>query len=314
MIKDLIEKEGPVNSIFMIKSAVKATSSTGAFYLSIVLQDMSGTLDAKMWQITEGDIELAKPGTLVRIEGIMLNYKGHPQLKINSLDLVYDDTIDISKYVPVAPIKIEDLKVTLADYINMIEDSDLKTLVEKVINTNYEKYTTYPAAVSIHHAYYGGILYHSLSICKMALDMCDHYPFLSKDYMIAGSLLHDIGKIYELSGTRATTYTTEGNLLGHIALGAMIVYHEGKKLHTDSEKLEVLVHMILSHHGEQEFGSPKTPLTREAYTLHVLDDLDAKLDCINNYYKGVEEGQLTSRIPWMDNNMFYKPYKTKKGE
>lgn len=311
MIKDFAGTEGPVYGIFMVKQATDAVSNSGAHYLSLTLQDTSGTIDAKKWQLEEGDLSLCTPGALIRINGMASIYRGHPQLKITEMEAVSPEDVDLSKYVPLAPVPIEEMKKTLNDYIELIDDKELHDLTKNIITARYKAYTTYPAAVTVHHAYVGGLLYHSLSICSMAIKTQEQYPELSLNYLVAGSLLHDIGKTEELSGATATTYTDQGNLLGHISLGAMIVYQEGVKEGVDPEKLAVLTHMILAHHGEMEFGSPKTPMTAEAYVLHSLDDLDAKMACLHNAYATTQEGNYTGRIVWIGNQTFYKPHKLK---
>lgn len=312
MIKDIINSEGPVNEIFMVKQATRATSNSGSPYLSMILQDVSGTIDAKMWSIDDTDLEIAQPGSLIHVIGMSGNYRGHPQLKVNEIDAIRVDQVDMARYVPTAPVSKEKMEAELEDYVNQIEDEELKTLVTALIKEHYADFITYPAAVTVHHAYLGGLMYHSLSICNMAIFIQAHYPYLNKDYLIAGALLHDLGKTKELSGATAASYTTEGNLVGHIVIGAMLVHEKGVELRTDPEKLAVLTHMILAHHGEYEFGSPKLPATAEAYVLHSLDDLDAKMECLKNAYTTTNEGEFTTRIPWMENQMFYKPLPTKK--
>ena len=306
MIKDIIGTEGAVQGIFMVKQATRAVSNNGSPYLSLILQDSSGTLESKMWQISEEDVLVASPGHLVQVYGNISVYRGHPQLKINELYYVDESSVDISKYIPTARTPLADMKKLLDEYIARIKDAELRLLTGEIIKDNYDRYTTYPAAQTVHHAYMGGLLYHSLSICTMAIDVCRNYPRLQEDYLIAGSLLHDIGKTVELTGAKACSYTLEGNLIGHIVLGAMMVEDYGKKLKIDPEKVTVLTHMILSHHGEYEYGSPKLPMTAESYVLHTLDDLDAKMECLKNAYDDVDEGSFTAKIPWMDGNMFYK--------
>lgn len=309
MIKDLLGNEGPINSIFMVKQATRAVSNTGTPYLSLTLQDVSGTIDAKMWQVDDTDLEIAIAGALIRVNGVVGMYKGHPQLKINELEAVQENEVDMSKFIPVAPVGMDAMKKRLDEYIELIQDNELHNLTYKIIHDNYEKYTTYPAAVTVHHAYMGGLLFHSLSICAMAIKTQQQYSFLNKDYLIAGALLHDIGKTVELSGPKAASYTDEGNLLGHISIGAMIVYSVGKELKMSEEKLSVITHMILAHHGELEFGSPKVPATAEAYVLHSLDDLDAKMECLKGILSSSEEGSFTGKIVWMENANFFKPHK-----
>ncbi len=309
MIKDLQNFEGPIDMDFMVKQCTKATSNNGSAYLSLILQDNSGTLDGKMWQITDADIDIAQAGNIVRIIGIMGTYKGHPQLKINELYPVHEGDVDMSRFIPVAPVPIPELESRLEKAIESIKDKDLRLLTKTILAERHDRFVHYPAAVTVHHAYMGGLLYHSLSVLDLCLKAAENYPFLQKDYLIAGALLHDIGKTEELSGYKASSYTTAGNLLGHITMGAMIVDNAGKKLNTPQEKLSYLIHMILAHHGELEFGSPKVPATAEALILHCMDDVDAKMACLVNYLDQTEEGGFTVKIPWMQNALFFKGHK-----
>ncbi len=317
MIKDIIqaykENGGPVNGqLFMVKSVTKALDSKGSPYLNVLLQDSSGTLEAKKWAVDDVDLYVIVPGSVIRVEGLYQVFKGHPQLKISDVEGVNENEVDMSRFIPSAPYDLGKLKAKLVEYIGLISDDDLRNLTKAVIDDNYQDYTTYPAAVTVHHAYMGGLMYHSLSICAMAIKASDQYQYLKKDYLIAGSLLHDIGKVKELSGYKAVNYTEEGNLLGHIQIGAMMVYSKGKELHIDEEKLLVLTHMILAHHGKPEFGSAKVPMTAEAFVLHMMDELDSKLELLKNAYQGTEEGEFTQKIPWMDSQIFYKPKDLKK--
>ena len=177
-----------------------------------------------------------------------------------------------------------------------------KTILEK----RMESYLHFPAAVTVHHAYLGGLVYHSLSVLALCEKAASQYSFLDRDLLVAGALLHDIGKTEELSGAMVSTYTTKGNLLGHITLGALIVQEEARNLNLSGEKITLLIHMILSHHGELEFGSPKVPMTAESVVLHNMDDVDAKLNCLKNYLDLTEDEAFTTKIPWMNGAMFYK--------
>lgn len=310
-IKDIITQEGPVlKEVFMVKQAISAASSNNSIYLALTLQDSSGTIEARKWNISQDEIDICTTGSLVRVTGMMQFYRDHPQLKINEIEPV-DESVysqdEMQKFIPVAPVSIEKLKERLSEYIGMIEDKDLHDLTLKIITDNYDKYTTYPAAVTVHHAYMGGLLFHSLSICSMAIKVAERYQYLKKDYLIAGSILHDIGKTREFSGYKATAYTVEGNLIGHIVIGAMIVHEYGEKMNIPQEKLTVLTHMILSHHGKLEFGSPKVPMTSEAYILHLLDDMDSKTELLRTTYETTKEGDFTGKIPWLEGVNFYKP-------
>ena len=152
----------------------------------------------------------------------------------------------------------------------------------------------------------GGLAFHSLTICSDALKIATNYPQLNKDYLISGSLLHDIGKLVELSGYIATNYTLEGNLLGHLQIGATILNDAAKKVKINEEKLILLSHIIVSHHGKAEYGAIKPPMTLEAYVIHNLDDLDSKMEMLSSTLENVEPGEFSKKIPWMDNISFYK--------
>lgn len=313
MVKDLINYEGKVNEAFMVKSVTKGIASTGNAYFSFVLQDSSGSIDAKMFSnVDDLSPDMFPGGTIVMVEGTVAPFRGHSQIKITDISVVDEKQVDISKYIPDPPVKKEILLDKLTKAIDEIQDDEIKKLTQEVIKDNFDKYTTYPAAVSIHHAYYCGLLYHSLSIYSMAKKVVEEYPFLSKDYLIAGALLHDIGKTVEFSSAISPTYTVEGNLLGHINIGFSIVQKKGIELKINQEKLDVISHIILSHHGKPEFGSSKVPQIIEAYVIHILDDLDSKLNLIENNLQTTEESNFSAKILAFDNISFYKPSKLEK--
>lgn len=306
MIKEIIEKGGEVNCYFMIKSVSKAMSNSGSYYLTMTLQDNSGTIEGKKWSFEDSDNYTCVPGNIVKIEGVVLDYKGHPQLKILEIEPVEDKQVNMEKFIPVAPKDFQEMKKQLSDYISQIEDEDYRKLTSEIITNRYDDYLNYPAASSLHHAYLHGLLFHSLSICSSALALASIYPILNKDILISGALLHDIGKLDELSGIRATEYTDEGNLIGHISKGAIIVYNAGEKLKIPKEKIDVITHIVLSHHGKYEFGSPKLPQTAEALLLHHLDEIDAKLEAVRVAYDSIDEGCFTQRLACFDGLSFYK--------
>lgn len=313
MVKDLINYEGNVHEPFMVKSVTKGIASNGNQYFSFTLQDSSGSIDAKMFSNTESlTTDMFPSGTIIMVTGSVAPFRGHSQIKITDLDIVDEKQVDLSKYIPDSPIKKEILIERLNENINEIKDEEIKKLTQSIIKDNFDKYTTYPAAVTIHHAFYSGLLYHSLSICSMAKKVVEEYPFLSKDYLIAGSLLHDIGKIVEFSSAINPSYTVEGNLIGHINIGYSILQKKGIELKISEEKLNVLSHIILSHHGKPEFGSSKVPQIMEAYVIHILDDLDSKMNLLENTLQTTEENNFSAKILAFDNVSFYKPSKLEK--
>lgn len=305
-IKDLKKTSGPFKSCFMVKSCIGGVSNNSKPYLNIVLQDITGTIEAKKWDVVSGDEEILTPGNIVEIEGTVHQYRGVNQIKINSASSIDSSSVDLDDFIPSCPIEKELMLMQLDAMIDMIENENIKKITEHLIKNNYEKYTVYPAAAQVHHAFAGGILFHSISICNLAIKVAEQYPFLNRDYLIAGSLLHDLGKTIELSGCVATTYTDEGKLLGHISIGAMMIDEAAKELNIVGEEVLILKHIILSHHGNPEFGSPVQPKTCEAFVVHSLDDLDSKLNILETSLKDLKVGEYSSKNIYLDGRQFKK--------
>lgn len=310
-IKDLQGEDavGRIRQPFLIKSCEEgATNTSGALYLNITLADATGTMEARKWDMKKGDREIFVPNTVVEIDGSIINYRGKNQIKINSGTKLDQSTIDRSLYVPHAPVSVPDMKCELRDLVNSIQDEQIRELTQAIINDTWPQYSTHPAAVTVHQAYESGLLFHSISVCKVALAIADLYPgTFHRDYLICGCLLHDIGKTWELSGPVSTKYTRIGKLEGHINIGAILINNKCHELGLDEEKTELLTHILFSHHGLPEYGSPVVPKTADAFLVHLADDCDAKVNVIQNYLKTVRPGEFTARIPWMDNIELYRP-------
>ncbi|MEG0686993.1 MAG: HD domain-containing protein, partial [Erysipelotrichales bacterium] len=193
-------------------------------------------------------------------------------------------------------------------YIYELDDKIINSVVTSVVKLYDDQLVEYPAASKIHHAYHGGLLYHVVSMLRLAKAIIGLYPVLNKNYLYAGIILHDLGKIEELSGVLATEYTTKGKLLGHISILHAQVAAIAKELgYEDSEQVMILEHLILSHHGRLEYGSPVLPMIREAEILTYIDNIDARMDTINRVLEGVEPGSFAPREFSLDNRTFYKP-------
>lgn len=312
MIKDL--KDGfSASGIYLIKSCVKGVSNSASSnsYLNVVLQDNSGVIDAKKWDASTEDLEKFQTGKILRIDGQCYSYKDKLQVKILGAYEIDEHEVNLDSLIIGSPIPLDILKNEFKEFYNSVKNPDCKIILEEVFKRYFKKFVDYPAAVSCHHDFFHGLLYHTVSMCKLAKQIQLLYGDVDYDILISGCLLHDIGKVIEFSSPIAPKYTIEGNLLGHISIGMSIVKEIADEKHIDSEVPLLLEHMILSHHGKQEYGSPVLPETREALLLSMIDDMDSKMMVLDKAYKGVPEGSRTDKIFSFDNRAFYKPYKLK---
>ncbi len=309
MIKDLIER-GNASGVYLIKDVNKGITTNGLNYLSFVLQDKSGIIDAKKWDVTIEDINKSEKGKIVRIDGEVTKFKDKLQIRIADIFEVDPKDNDLSSLLMLGSIEFDTLIEDFNYYKNSIKNDDCKAILDAVFKKYYSKFIDYPAAVRNHHEFYHGLLHHSVMMCKVAEQLSKLYD-CDYDLLISGCLLHDIGKVIEFSGYVAPSYTNEGNLLGHISIGMSIIKEISDELKITSEVPLLLEHMILSHHGKLEYGSPVVPLTREALLLSMIDDLDAKMMVLDKAFSDIEEDSYTERIFALDNASYYKHKKIK---
>lgn len=309
-IKDLQDGEH-VHDEFIIANVAKCVSDKGKPYLNLTLQDKTGCVSAKKWEVSDHDLAIIIPGKVLEIEGDVSSYKGTLQFKVLNAEETIEEMVDISNFKKVSPIPLPVLKARLAVYLKSFKDPDVSLITNTVVTHFYDKYVTYPAAVKIHHEFGSGIIHHSLAMADLAEAVAKLYPQVDRDILVAGALLHDIGKTIEYADLPVPEQTTEGKLIGHISL----MYAEFKEivdgLHIQSEVPLLLEHMILSHHGQLEFGSPVLPSTREAVLLSMIDMLDSRMMVLDKAYELVAPGEFTERVWSMDNVSFYKPKERK---
>ncbi len=289
----------------LITNAVKGVSNNGQPYLSLTLQDKSGSIDAKKWDASEEDIANAVVGNVVYVNLDVIEYRSSLQAKITSLNSIDQSKVDYTKFCLSSPIPLEELVRKLNNYITSIQNEDCRKIIDRCFKRHYDEFISFPAASRNHHEFASGLLYHTVSMLDLASAIQNLYGNINRDLLLTGVILHDIGKTIELSGPIATKYTLEGKLLGHISLMVAEIRHIQEEANIHSEIPLLLEHMILSHHGEQEFGSPVPPLTREAFALHAIDDFDAKMIMIDKALDGVKEGEFSTRIPYLDGRSFY---------
>ena len=304
--KPIKEGSDKVDGFALVKQAEVKTSTKGGKYLDIDLADKDGEINGKYWDYTDGEYN---PGDLVKVRGTISEYNGRPQMRIELIRLAtFQDNVNVADYVKSADYKPEDMFAKICEIICRFQDNDLKKICLKVYEDNKEKLLYYPAALRLHHAMLGGLLFHTLSIMTTALKVCEVYPQIDRDLLVAGAALHDIGKLEEIESSTlgvASEYSVDGNLIGHLVRGAFIVRKTGEELQIDEEKIRLLEHMLLSHHGNPEYGAAVRPMFLEASVLNMLDDLDAKIYEISEFASEVEPGTLTQRQWALDNVRIY---------
>jgi 3'-5' exoribonuclease len=288
MARRFVSDLGPqdnIDQIFLASQKQLRPNRNGNLYLQVELSDRSGAITARMWNVGDADYRRFEDGDLVRVEGATQVYQGGLQLIATSICKARSDEVDMADFMSLTPADIDRLAVRLAELLRSMQDLPLRNLAECFLTDDdfMQRLARSPAGIKNHHAYPGGLLEHVVSLMEVADSVAEHYPILNRDLLLMGVFLHDMGKVEELSSDRGFAYTDAGQLLGHVVLAITML---DKKL-CQAEELQGeplpeetvlrLKHMIISHHGEYEFGAPKLPMTLEAIALHQLDNLDAKL-------------------------------------
>jgi 3'-5' exoribonuclease len=299
-----------IDAFYLIKSFDVKKTTAGKQYIDINLVDKSGEINAKIWEYSKETDNLVSESSIVKVRGEVLEWNGTKQLKINKIRAkLPTETLKISELIPSAPVESSEMLQTIKMYVEKIEDVQIKLLVNNILDKYNTKLLYYPAAKKNHHSYMGGLLYHSMRMLQSGEKLGQIYKFLNMDYIFAGVILHDVCKILEMDSDEygvVSDYTMEGKLLGHIIQGIKEIEIEGEKISIDREKSVILQHMVLSHHYEPEFGSPKKPMTPEAEILHFLDVIDARMFDFEHALQGVEPGSFTDKIWLLDNRNLYK--------
>lgn len=286
MKSPFIKELGPnqlISTFFLVLHKENRQKKSGEPYLSLSLGDRTGELDAKMWDNVAEVMDTFDRDDFVKVKGMVQIFHNRPQLTIHKMRRVADHEIELADYFPASERDPDEMLAQLRGIIAGMRNADLRGLLDAVLRDPEiaRRYKTAPAAKQIHHAYLGGLIEHVLSLCAMATLAASHYRTIDVDLLLTGVVLHDVGKIYELSYERGFSYTTDGQLLGHISIAMRIVAEKLAQIPDFPPRLRTLVeHMILSHHGRLEFGSPKLPQFPEALLLHYLDDLDSKMECM----------------------------------
>jgi 3'-5' exoribonuclease len=291
-LKDI--KQGDrVASTFLAAEKNMAFSIKGAPYLNVRLKDKTGELDAKIWDNAMEWDQQFKKGDIIYVEGKASNYKNAIQISIVKVQKSAWEDMDPADYLPAVKGDVDAMYNALLAFVENIETQPLQKLLQSFLHQEKtaELFKKAPAAKGFHHIYLGGLLEHTLSVVRLLEKAAAHYPELKKDMLITGGILHDIGKIYEFSYDTIIDYSDEGRLIGHIVLGVQMIDKEIAAIADFPPQTAMeLRHIILSHHGEFEFGSPKRPKTLEALVVHYMDDLDAKFNAFQTFMAASNNG------------------------
>ena len=308
-IKEMKENDRLTQPL-LVKDCRNGTTTKGSPYLNLVLQDSSGTIDGKFWDVRPEARDIIHTGAICTFSFEVILYNKNLQLRINRVQKPNPSDVVLDDFVISCGESEEVRREKTEKYLGSIENENYRLLVEGMLEKTGLRYFSYPAASRIHHGYLGGLSEHSLSMAELADDVCRHYPFLDRDLLIAGALIHDVGKTAEMSGPVTTEYTLEGKLEGHISLANGWLTEVAEKLGlAETEEAVLLHHMILSHHGHYEYGSPVLPMLAEAEALSLIDNLDARMNTLKSAFEEISPGSWTQKMFSMDNRQFYKPNK-----
>lgn len=297
-----------VNSPYFVQSKERKTARNGNAYLDLTLLNSKGLMRAKLWDSDSHRTDFEEED-VVRVVGDVEEFQGTAQIRVRQITRLPAHEINYSELFPRSARIPEEMLAELIARVRQVAEGPLRTLLVALLEDPAiaEKYKLAPAAMSYHHAYLGGLIEHVLSLIGLADKVCDHYADLRRDLIVAGLVLHDIGKIEELSYKTGLRYTTRGTLIGHISMGAEMVSEKIRTIPDFPAALrDQLLHIILSHHGELQFGSPKEPLFPEALVVHHLDNLDSKLQSMRTQYATDKDrpGDFTSRNPALKRELF----------
>lgn len=298
---------GMCDGFVLIKRCEEKKTKNGASYLDLIIGDKDGEMPAKLWDFSGK--EIFEEEMVVKIRGTVEQYNGKDQFRIAQIrPAAAGDDYNLSELVPSSEVGGQQIFNMLLKRAEAFKDPDFKAITTAILNEKKDLLINCPAAFKLHHAMIGGLMLHTMSIVRMAEEICRIYPNINKDLLLAGAILHDVAKTWEFSLGKTGLvkgYSTEGELIGHLVKGAMYVEEAGKKLNISREKTVLLEHMILSHHGVPEYGSPVRPMFLEAEILSALDTLDAEIYEFNSATSKAEPGKFTERQWSLDNRKLY---------
>jgi len=293
-----------ITSSFVVVSKQAKPKKSGELYLALTLADRTGHIDAKMWDNVPDHISVFEQDDFIKVRGLLNKFNGRFQLTLHKLRSMGESEVDVQDYLPRTTKDIDQLWKSLAGFVESMSDVHLKALLVAFMSDPQieSAYKQAPAAKSLHHAFIGGLLDHVMSLMQLADLACRNYPEqINRDLLITGVFLHDIGKVHELSFARSFTYTTRGQLLGHMIIELEMLQAKIAQVPGFPGEFKTLIeHLIISHHGKYEFGSPKLPMFPEALMLHYLDDLDSKMESMRAHFQREPGNDWTAYNPSLE--------------
>lgn len=305
-----MKKDQPFEGFYLIKSAEVRKTRAGKDFIAFTFQDDTGEISGNLWDAQPYNVEEFVAGKIIFMKGRREVYNGTPQVnQITLRNVRPGEPSDPKEFKEKAPVSVTEVRDYLDQMLFKIENATWQRIVRALYRKYDKEFFTYPAAKTNHHAFESGLAYHTATMVRLADSIGDIYPELNKSLLFAGIMLHDLAKVLELTGPDNTEYTIRGNLIGHIALINEEITKTITELNIDDNKEEVTVlrHVILSHHGQLEYGSPVRPRIMEAEIIHMIDNIDANMMMMSTALSRVGEGEMTNRIFAMDNRSFYKP-------
>jgi 3'-5' exoribonuclease len=313
-VKDLQDKQ-VFNTIFLARDKAMLTGKNGKSYISVYLADSSGAVDARIWDNVDAMSEVFQTGDILRVKGQVQIFQGRRQVIIHRLEKAQTDEYRMDDFVSSARRQPEDMLAELVRVAESMENASIRQLTLEVLNDPEirRRMLIAPAAKSIHHAYVGGLLEHVLSICGIMKLLHAHYALqqveMKLDFLLFGAIFHDIGKIWELEVSGGISYTDRGKLIGHMVMAVELVEKKASRILGFPDDLkDLLKHIILSHHGRLEYGSPKTPMFLEAFLVAAIDDLDSKINTIDMFVRSEREATSGSTERWSKFNQLFERY------
>ncbi|HAD04784.1 MAG: HD family phosphohydrolase [Desulfuromonadales bacterium GWD2_61_12] len=296
-----------VDSPFLVRDKIMAMAKNGKPYMTLKLIDRSGEVEARVWDRVDEYAERFERDDFIRVQAKASVYLGKMQLVVQELERLADSDVLLADYMPVSARNGVEMAAEFEALVASLTDENLRALMQAFLAdiSIMERYRTAPAAKSMHHVFIGGLLEHSLAVAGLVDDISRRYPGVNRDLLLVGALLHDIGKVGELAYARTFDYTDEGKLIGHIVLGVEMVEEKIRTIPNFPRQLAMLVkHLLLSHHGQYEYGSPKRPKILEAVILNFLDDLDSKINGVQAHI----ERESVNDNPWTSYHRLYDRY------